>query len=113
MSALSVPDAYEAMIRNAAGAPNWINKVTLESLENYIQYLPTASIELISPIPLMMILAEQDTLIPVELALAAFDRAGDPKELRTFPCGHFEVYETEPWFSKAVSSMADWYTKYL
>ncbi len=113
LSALSVPDAYEAMMRNAEIAPNWINRVTMGSLENYVGYHPTASIELISPTPLIMILAEQDSLIPVELARTAFDRAGEPKELHTFPCGHFEVYETEPWFTKAVSSMADWYTKYL
>ena len=113
LSALSVPDAYEAMTRNATIAPNWINRVTMASLENYVGYHPTASIELISPTPLIMILAEQDSLIPVELARAAFDRAGEPKKLHTFPCGHFEVYETEPWFTKAVSSMAEWYTKYV
>ena len=113
VSALSAPDAYEAMMRSAAGAPNWINQVTLESLENYIEYLPTASIELISPTPLMMVLAEEDSLIPVELARSAFDRAGEPKELHTFPCGHFEVYETEPWFSQAVNSMVGWYAEYL
>lgn len=61
----------------------------------------------------MMVLVETDTLIPVEMARSAFERAGKPKELHTFPCGHFEVYETEPWFSKAVSSMVDWYTKHL
>ncbi len=60
-----------------------------------------------------MVLAEQDYIIPVELARAAFDRAGGPKKLEVFPCGHFEVYITEPWFSKAVNSMAEWYTKYL
>ena len=113
LSVLSVADAYEAMTRNAAGAPNWINQVTLESLENYIEYLPTASIELISPTPLMMALAEKDSIIPVEVARAAFDRTGDPKELHTFPCGHSEIYETEPWFSRAVNSMVEWYTKYL
>ena len=113
LAALNVPDAYEAMMRNAEGAPNWINQVTLESLENYVEYVPTASIELITPTPMLMVLAEQDSVIPVELARAAFDRAGDPKELHTLPCGHFEVYETEPWFSKAVSSMVEWYTKYL
>ncbi len=112
-SALSAPDAYEAVTRNAAGAPNWINQVTMESLENYVEYIPTASIELISPTPLLMVLAEQDSLIPVELARSAFDRAGGPKVLREYPCGHFEVYETEPWFSKAVSSMVEWYAKYL
>ena len=110
---MNAPDAHEAMTRNAATAPNWINKVTVESLEAYIEYHPTASIELISPTPLLMILAEQDSLIPVELAREVFDRASHPKELKTFPCRHFEVYETEPWFSKAASSMVECYTKYL
>ena len=110
---LNAPDAYDAMTRNAAKAPNWINQLTLESLESYVEYVPTASIELISPTPLLMVLAEQDSLIPIELARAAFDRAGDPKNLLVLPCGHFEVYETEPWFSDAVSSMVEWYTKYL
>ena len=113
LAALSTPDAYELMMKKSAGAPNWINQVTLESLENYVEYVPTANIELISPTPLLMVLAEQDSLIPVELARAAFDRAGDPKKLEVFPCGHFEVYEVEPWFSKSVNGMAEWYTKYL
>ncbi len=111
--ALSSPDAYEAMNRNAEAAPSWANQVTLESLENYVEYVPTANIELISPTPLLMVLAEQDSLIPVELAREAFERAGEPKQIQAFACGHFEVYETEPWFSKAVESMVEWYKKYL
>ncbi len=55
--ALGGLDSYEAVTRNAAEAPNWVNQVTLESLEIYIEYLPTARIELISPTPLMMVLA--------------------------------------------------------
>jgi len=113
LSVLGTPDAYELMMKQSAGEPNWINQLTLESLEYYVEYVPTANIELISPTPLLMVLAEQDSLIPVELARAAFDRAGEPKKLEVLPCGHFEVYEVEPWFSKAVNSMADWYTKYL
>ncbi len=113
LAALGALGAYEAMMKYASGAPNWVNQVTLESLENYVEYVPTANIELISPTPLLMVLAEQDSLIPVELARAAFDRAGEPKKLELIPCGHFEVYVTEPWFSKAVNSMAEWYTKYL
>ncbi len=113
LAVLGAIDAYEAMMKYASGAPNWINQVTLESLEKQVEYVPTANIELISPTPLLMVLAEQDSLIPVELARAAFDRAGDPKSLEVIPCGHFEVYDTEPWFSKAVGSMVEWYTKYL
>ena len=113
LAALGAPGAYEAMMKYASGAPSWINQLTLESLENYVEYVPTANIELISPTPLLMVLAEHDSLIPVELARAAFDRAGGPKKLQVLPCGHFEVYDTEPWFSDAVSSMVEWYTKYL
>ena len=93
--------------------PSWNNQVTLESLENYVEYAPTANIELVSPTPLLMVLAEEDSLIPVELARSAFDRVGGPKKLQVLSCGHFEVYDTEPWFSMAVGSMVEWYTKYL
>ena len=115
LSALSVPEAYEAMSRHAATAPSWVNSVTLESLEDYVQvqYLPTARIELISPTALLMVLAEADSLIPVDLAKAAFERAGEPKEFHVAPCGHFEIYEQEPWFSEAVSRTVEWYTTHL
>ena len=107
LALLGAPGAYEAMMKYASGAPTWVNQVTLESMEYYVEYVPTANIELISPTPLLMVLAEHDSLIPVELARSAFDRAGDPKKLEVLPCGHFEVYDTEPWFSDAVSSMVE------
>ncbi|MCH7780373.1 MAG: acetylxylan esterase, partial [Acidobacteria bacterium] len=69
------------MSRHATTAPSWVNSVTLESLEDYVQYLPTAGIELISPTPLLMVVAEEDSLIPADLAKAAFERAGEPKAL--------------------------------
>ncbi len=113
LAALSVPEAYEAMSRHAASAPNWVNSVTLESLEDYVQYIPTAAVELISPTPLLMVVAEADSLIPADLAKVAFERVGEPKELHLAPCGHFEIYEQEPWFSKAVDHMTEWYTTHL
>ena len=64
LAALGGPEAYEAMSRHATTAPSWVNSVTLESLEDYVQYLPTARIELISPTPLLMVLAEDDSLHP-------------------------------------------------
>ncbi len=85
----------------------------MESLENYVEYVPTANIELISPTPLLMVLAEQDSLIRTDLGRAAFERAGEPKQIEVIPCGHFEIYETEPFFSKAVGSMVAWYKKHL
>lgn len=113
LSALSVPEAFEAMSREAAVAPSWQNSVTLDSLEDYVQYAPTANIPLISPTPMLMVVAERDSLIPADLATAAFERAGEPKKLHVAACGHFEIYEREPWFSGAVSCMVDWYQQHL
>lgn len=112
LSALGVPEAYEAMTRQATNAPSWVNSVTLESLEDYIQYAPTAAIELISPTPLLMVVAEEDLLIPADLSKAAFDRAGAPKALHLEPCGHFEIYE-DRWFSRASDRMVEWFAMHL
>ena len=113
LAALSGPEAYEAMSRHATTAPSWVNSVTLESLEDYVQDLPTARMELISPTPLLMVVAEEDSLIPADLAKAAFERAGEPKALHLGSCGHFEIYEKEPYFSEAVDRMVAWYTTHL
>lgn len=109
LSALSVPEAYDAMSREAASAPSWVNSVTLDSLEDYVQYVPTANLELVSPTPMLMVLAEADSLIPADLAIAAFEAAGEPKKLHVADCGHFEIYERED----AVRCMVDWYTEHL
>jgi len=111
---LSTSDSYEWFTKTAESiAPNWINKVTLESVEKMIEYDPTNAIELISPTPLLMIIAENDSLIPVEIAREAADRAGEPKEIMIVKCGHFDVYETEPWHSQVASGATEWFTAHL
>ncbi|MEA2933099.1 MAG: uncharacterized protein QOI56_1884, partial [Actinomycetota bacterium] len=60
-------------------APTWANQITMESLEKFSEYDPTGPIHLVSPTPLLMIVAEQDQIIPAALASAAFERAGEPK----------------------------------
>jgi fermentation-respiration switch protein FrsA (DUF1100 family) len=111
---LSTPDAYEWFQKGADKlAPTWINAVTLESLERMIEYDPTNSIELIAPTPLLIVAAEQDALIPIDSVREAFGRAGDPKDLVVLPCGHFEVYDTEPWFDRACGAALDWFKSHL
>ena len=70
-------------------------------------------IELISPTPLLAILAEHDSLIPFDLASALLERAGDPKQIQVLACGHFDVYGTEPWFTRAAGAAADWFKTHL
>ena len=94
-------------------APNWRNEVTIESLEKSLEYDLAMPLQRISPTPLLMVLAEYDSILPIDLAKESFQRAGEPKAMTILPCGHFEVYGTEPWFSKAAGLAVDWFRRHL
>lgn len=94
-------------------APSWQNQVTMESLEKFAEYDPAGPIHLISPTPLLMIVAEDDQIIPPGLAKTAFDRALEPKRLIMLPCQHTGVYNTEPWLSQSADAATTWYRDHL
>ena len=104
-------EAYEWFTRS--DAPNWLNQVTMESVEKFIEYDPGAWIHRISPTPLLMILAEKDTVIRLDMAKKVYERAGEPKDLIVLPCKHFDVYDKEPYFSQAADAAIQWFKKYL
>jgi uncharacterized protein len=113
-AALATPDAVEWFQRAASTmAPTWRNEVTMESIERLLEYDPAGAIELIAPTPLLMITADQDLLIPLDVVRSAFARAAEPKELLVLPCRHFDVYDTEPFFSQDVSVATEWFRKHL
>src|SRR5262249_34070264 len=59
---LSTVDAYEWFTRSAAAmAPTWLNRISLESIARVAEYVPDSFIELISPKPLLMQVATQDS----------------------------------------------------
>lgn len=89
----------------------WDNRVTLRSSELASEYEPELTIERISPTPLLMLVAERDTVTPTDLALAAFNRAGEPKRLVLLPGGHFDPYG--PCFQQAAEAAREWFLKYL
>src|SRR6266852_1613416 len=100
-SALPTPDSYEWFTTTGKNrAPNWRNQVSLESMEKFLEYNPAANIHLIAPTPLLMVIASHDTLTPTDLALAAYERALEPKSLAIGKGPHFAAY-TEPGFSQS------------
>jgi fermentation-respiration switch protein FrsA (DUF1100 family) len=113
LGVLGSPDAYEWFRKQAATAPTWVNRLTVESLERMIEYDPAGAVELISPTPLLAILAERDALLPLDFARAVFERAGEPKEIQLLACEHFDVYGDEPWFTRAAGAAADWFGAHL
>ncbi len=113
-SALPTPESYEWFTQlGEAAAPNWRNEVSLESMEAFLEYDPAGSIHLISPTPLLMIVAEKDTLTPTDMAIAAYERALEPKKLVILEGGkHFDAY-TEPGLSQSAPPAVEWFERHL
>ena len=111
-SALPTPDAWEWMTETAEKrAPAWKNEVTLRSLEMFLAYEPGAYIEYLSPTPLLMVVAAQDHLTVADEALAAYERALQPKKLLLLEGGHFDAYVED--FDAASGAARDWFLKHL
>lgn len=93
-------------------APNWENRVTVESLEVNPEYSPTKHIHLISPTPLLMIIASDDIVTPTKFQKEAFERAGEPKKLVEVKARHFEAYNG-PKFDDFSTPAVEWFKTHL
>jgi fermentation-respiration switch protein FrsA (DUF1100 family) len=111
-SALPTPDSWKWFSETGAGrAPNWRNEVTLRSVEMFTEYEPGVYLPWISPTPLLMVVAREDHLVPAELAIAAYERAHEPKKLVILPGGHFDAYTVG--FEAASGVARDWFLEHL
>lgn len=91
--------------------PTWSNRVTLSSVAMSAEFEPGAHIQRISPTPLLMVVATHDTITPTDLALAAYERALQPKQLVLLSGDHFTPYQRE--FEKACSAALAWFLRHL
>lgn len=96
----------------ATGGPTWRNEVTLSSFEAVRAYEPGWWIGMITPRPLLMIVATDDTVTPTAEAEAAFGRAGEPKKLVRIEGGHFDVYSGAG-FEQATAASIAWLREHL
>ena len=100
-AALPGDDGYEWFM--ATGGPTWRNEVTLSSFELVRGYEPGWWAHRIAPRPLLMIVTTEDRITPPEPARAAFERAGEPKQLIEISGSHFAVY-SGPGFEAAMEA---------
>ncbi|KIW17279.1 hypothetical protein PV08_04470 [Exophiala spinifera] len=110
-SALPTPDSYE-FFSSWEKKSNWKNTVTMKTVELFRAYEPQQLIDKISPTPLLMTIASGDVLTPADLALGAFARAREPKQLQLLPCGHFEAY-SGPLFERNAGTQTEFLKKWL
>ncbi len=110
--ALPTADAWQWFTEaQATRAPAWRNELTLRSFEMLMEYEPGAMVERISPTPLLMIVAKQDHLTVADEALAAYQRALEPKRLVLLPGGHFDAYVKD--FDSASAAACAWFGEHL
>ena len=112
-SALPTADSDKWFTETAAArAPSWRNEVTVRSIEYGFGYEPGAYIGLVSPTPLLLVVAVKDHLTVSDLAIDAYERAREPKRLVLLPGGHFDAYVDG--FDQALFAAArDWFQTHL
>jgi fermentation-respiration switch protein FrsA (DUF1100 family) len=89
----------------------WHNEITLRSTRQARMYEPGAWIARVSPTPLLMVIAKDDRLTVADLALAAYERALEPKQLALLPGGHFDPYLGQ--FARAEAAATAWFREHL
>jgi fermentation-respiration switch protein FrsA (DUF1100 family) len=111
-SALPTADSWTWFTKtHKERAPAWKNEVTLRSIEMFLDYEPGAHIAHISPTPLLMIVGLTDHLTAADQALAAYERALEPKRLLTLKGGHFDAYTQD--FDAASGAACQWFSEHL
>jgi len=111
-AALPTPDSWTWFTETGRDrAPSWKNEVTLRSIEMFTEYEPGSYIGFISPTPLMMIVALQDHLTVADEALAAYERALEPKRLVALKGGHFDAYVAD--FANSSAAASQWFVQHL
>jgi fermentation-respiration switch protein FrsA (DUF1100 family) len=89
----------------------WENSVTTSSARAARMYEPGIWVPRVSPTPLLMIVALNDTITLTDLALAAYERALEPKRLVTIQGGHFDPYLKQ--FPTASAAAVAWFREHL
>jgi len=111
-AALPTPDSFEWFTETGAvRAPSWRNEVTLRSVEMLTEYEPGIYVDRVSPTPLLMVVGAGDHLTVADEALAAYNRALEPKRLVLLPGGHFDAYVAD--FDIAAGAATDWFVEHL
>jgi uncharacterized protein len=104
------PDAI-AFYTQPVPEGTWDNAVTLRSTRAARMYEPGAFIDRVSPTPLLMVVGLRDTVTVTDLALAAYEKALQPKKLVTIDGSHFDPYVKG--FDEASGAAVAWFTEHL
>ncbi|WIX77530.1 alpha/beta hydrolase [Amycolatopsis carbonis] len=104
------PDAVAFYLQDIPEG-SWENQVTVRSTRAARMYEPGSWISRVSPTPLLLVVALNDTITVTDLALTAYERALQPKGLELIPGGHFDPYVAE--FARSSAAARSWFEQHL
>ena len=87
------------------GLPSFRNEITISTLDRLFEMEVRAYAERITA-PLLLVLASEDTVAPVEEAREMFERVPEPKELVEYPGQHYEILSQH--FPEIIARTAGW-----
>jgi pimeloyl-ACP methyl ester carboxylesterase len=96
---MTTPDSEPGM--RAVAGPSWRNEVAARIALQAGSYRPGLQADRL-PCPILVQIADRDTVAPVKAAQDAAWRATGRAEVRTYPIGHFDIYTGAP-FEQAVA----------
>jgi pimeloyl-ACP methyl ester carboxylesterase len=96
---MSTPDAEPGM--RAIAGPSWRNEVAARVMLTAGSYRPGRAAASL-PCPILVQIADQDSVAPVKAAQDAAWLATGRSEVRTYPIGHFDIYTGAP-FERALA----------
>jgi len=104
-------EAIDFFLQPLPEGTNWENTVTVRSTRAARMYEPGVWIDRVSPTPLLMVVALNDTVTVADLALGAYERALEPKRLELVRGGHFDPYLSS--FSESSEAALAWFRRHL
>ncbi|MYN12611.1 alpha/beta fold hydrolase [Pusillimonas sp. TS35] len=110
---VTYPDnaSFEYMASEGRRCPEWRDYTTLASVALARNYEPGSYLYRITSVPVLMIIADQDTTTPYQLQREAFDALTTTKKLLEVPGGHYSVYREH--FQETSTAAADWFEAHL
>lgn len=108
----SEPADYYCSPRSASAG--WVNQLTALSVLELITVDLAAGADLISPTPLLLVHGRKDEYTTPEQAVAAYDRAGDPRKLVWLDTtNHIDLYDVLRYVEPAVDEAVSWFYSHL
>jgi fermentation-respiration switch protein FrsA (DUF1100 family) len=107
------PESTEWFLRAGGEGSNWENRILLGRVpDGTPAFDPGVAAAHVAPTPLLMVVASDDTLAATDVALAAYERAGDPKQLDLVEGHHFVDYDGDA-FEVASGVMREFLVRHL